>query len=75
MAMPNWISVNPEGGTGSTTVSVEASGNTSDTSYRTGFLTVNTASGISKSIDIEQESRLPVNVLIAGDSFISYVSI
>lgn len=67
MAMPNWISVNPEGGgTGSTTVSVEASGNIS-TSARSGTLTVKTASGLTKTVSLSQGGRsTPIYIIVGG---------
>ena len=64
MAIPNWISVNPGGGTGSTTVSVEASGNI-ETILRSGTLTVETASGLTKTVSLFQ-NRASIDIVVGG---------
>lgn len=65
MAMPNWISVNPDGGTSRTSVSVTAVGNFTRT--RSGTLTVKTASGLSKMVPLLQGGfSTPISVIVGG---------
>lgn len=65
MAMPNWISVDSNrGGAGSLPVNVTATGNAS-TSARSGTLTVETASGLTKTISLFQ-NRASIDIVVGG---------
>lgn len=57
MAKPSWVTCSPSSGTGSKSVNVTASKNTSS-SPRLGSFTVKTSSGLTKSVSVSQEKQL-----------------
>lgn len=65
MAMPNWISVSPQGGSGGTGVVVKASAN-ANTSVRSGTLTLQTTSGLTKILSLSQFGRSSIELLVGG---------
>ena len=54
MAKPSWISVSPSSGTGGGTVSVRCNTNTNGGASRADSITVKTASGLTKTVNISQ---------------------
>lgn len=62
---PDWITLDKSSGTGGSSVKVTAAGNTG-TSSRNGYLTVRTASGITKTVRVLQEARAPINIIVGG---------
>lgn len=69
MAKPSWASVSPSSGTGGRSVSVTASSNT-NSSTRSGSITVRTTSGLSKSVSLSQSGVTLVNNRISLDIYI-----
>ena len=75
MTMPNWITVDPDGGTGKISVTLTAAGNAS-TSSRSGTLTVKTASGLTKTVSLSQTSRKSINVIVgSSEGYLTKLSI
>ena len=62
---PDWITLDKSSGAGGSSVKVTAAENT-NTSSRNGYLTVRTASGITKAVRVFQEARTPINIIVGG---------
>ena len=77
MAMLNWITVDPDGGAGRISVSVEATGNVNASgSSRSGTMTVKTASGLTKTVSLSQAGRKPINVIVgSSEGYLTKLSI
>ena len=63
--IPDWASVNPDGGTGNTSVEVTVLANTSRSS-RNGALYIKTASDLTKTVVMTQQGRDPINIIVGG---------
>lgn len=62
MAKPSWVTLSKSSGTGGGSVQVTASQNTGS-SQRSGILTIKTASGLTKSVQVEQGgTNIPSNL-------------
>lgn len=66
MAKPDWITLGNSSGTGGASVQVTAGANAS-TSQRSGILTIKTASGLTKTVSVEQ-AGLVLNLVVGGSS-------
>lgn len=67
MAKPDWITLDKSSGTGGASVQVTAGANAS-TSQRSGILTIETASGLAKTVSMSQSGRAPINIIVGGAS-------
>lgn len=64
MAKPSWISLSASSGSGSKNVSVTASENTA--AGRTGVITVKTTSGLSRSINLAQDTAPSCTIILSN---------
>jgi len=64
MAKPSWITLSASSGSGSKSISVTASENIA--AARTGFITVKTSSGLTKSVNLTQDTSPSCTVILSN---------
>lgn len=69
MALPNWLSVSPDTGSGGKVISVHAESNNSGTSARSYNIVIKTNSGLQKTVKVNQAAPLTtVNIHFHGEN-------